>query len=440
MARAQENEESATTPAVKSEAPAPLPPNTPPMWVIPSVRQLQPDAYPDGVDGGMTGSNFVLGKPTRGIYGGSLWLTFHGAQWPYMPKSGIGISGSGWIDSGYEQIKRPHDGSQHDSKLWLQQGRAVLRVTPTFTDGRFFVQLQGELVANKDQSLHQPDVADVDDLWVRIGQWNKWDLQVGRYESWEVFHLGMGLDVNTLERQGATQNVPVASPYLVRFDPNTRPSGAGYYGLHLYPTGFLRFELLGIAGNDAGLNTLGGRPAVIFDAGMIKFKVAGEYERQQPGNTVTNAAGMEVSNPQLTTQKGVGGGFVFILDPHVELGGNAAFGHADATDFRGNPDKAGTYDIVSLGGFANARIVGDLMLGAGAVYTQKKDENLQSTTNKVGYFDHFQSFGAVQYIIRKQLFIKLVAGYARSNNFASGATQENIVNMYSARLRFMYLF
>ena len=38
------------------------------------------------------------------------------------------------------------------------------------------------------------------------------------------------------------------TPYLVRFPFETRPSGPGYTALHLYPFGFLRFELLGIAG------------------------------------------------------------------------------------------------------------------------------------------------------------------------------------------------
>ena len=30
---------------------------------------------------------------TRGIRHGSLWMTFHGLQWPYYPKTGIGVAG-----------------------------------------------------------------------------------------------------------------------------------------------------------------------------------------------------------------------------------------------------------------------------------------------------------------------------------------------------------
>src|SRR5262249_4262205 len=134
--------------------------------------------------------------PVRGIQGGSLASTFHGLQWPYYPKTGIGISGSAWIDSGYEQIKRGNP-TEQGINYWLQQGRLLLRVTPTYTRGRFFLQGQAELVANKDQSLHQRDTADTDDLWIKIGMWNLWDLQLGRYEGWEIYHFGMGLDLYT---------------------------------------------------------------------------------------------------------------------------------------------------------------------------------------------------------------------------------------------------
>ena len=59
---------------------------------------------------------------------------------------------------------------------FLQQGRILLRVTPTYSAGNFFVQAQAEIVANKDQSQTQPQpsIVDADDAWVRIGEWAKW--------------------------------------------------------------------------------------------------------------------------------------------------------------------------------------------------------------------------------------------------------------------------
>src|SRR6516225_2108527 len=46
-----------------------------------AVEQLPASAYPEPF--------------TRGLYGGPLWLDMQGLQWPYMPRSGIGISGYG---------------------------------------------------------------------------------------------------------------------------------------------------------------------------------------------------------------------------------------------------------------------------------------------------------------------------------------------------------
>ena len=137
-------------------------------------------------------------------------MTFHGMPWPYYPKTGIGVSGYAWLDTGYEQIDRGTTAltEPHEVKYLLQQGRGVVRVTPTFSLADWYVQGQAELVANKDQTVSQANgTVDVDDLWVRTGYWKSWDVTVGRFEGFEVYHFGMGLDVNTLERLGATDDV-----------------------------------------------------------------------------------------------------------------------------------------------------------------------------------------------------------------------------------------
>ena len=93
------------------EAPPPLPP---PADAPPSPLQAAASAYPPpaatAAQGGGPGPVERLPPSaypeeyTRGLYGGSMWMTFHGAQWPYYPRSGIGISGYGWIDNSYQQI------------------------------------------------------------------------------------------------------------------------------------------------------------------------------------------------------------------------------------------------------------------------------------------------------------------------------------------------
>jgi len=395
----------------------------------------------------LPGSAFPRG-PYAGIEGGSLWLnTFHGLQWPYMNHTGIGVSGSAWIDTGYEGITRPNDGSHKNSTFLLQQGRAVLRVTPTYVDGDFFIQGQVELVGNKEQKVAQPQVADTDDIWVRFGRWNKWDVQVGRYESWELYHLGMALDLNTLERIGAEDNrysgLPAVDPYLVRFG-DTRPAGVGNAALHLYPNDFLRLELLGLLGNEgSGLNSIGTRPSAILDFGMIKIKVGGELTKSRGSENIPQEMNqqLQMASRQTKFHRGFGGSVQLVLPPWIEGGLNFAKGITDETaETSGAAEGKNSYDIVSFGGFANARLMKDVVLGTGVEMTNKQDTDMQSSTNRVGKFSHLQIFGAVQYAVASQLYIKLVFAQSKAHFAPSSSVVEFDNVMTSARVRLMYLF
>jgi hypothetical protein len=388
----------------------------------PTVELLPASAYPE--------------HEVRGIKGGSLWSIFHGLQWPYRPHAHaagttLGLSGSLWIDTGYEQIERG-DPNQQDLVYWLQQGRGVLRATPTYTrSDDWFVQGQAELVANKDQTINRPEVADVDDLWVRAGKWDTFDVQVGRFEAWEVYHLGMGLDLNTLERRGAVDGVlAVPELYGVTYT-FYRPSGAGNVAAHLYPAKYLRFELLGQVGNDAGLNSLAGRPAAIFDVGWLKLKAAGEYRRQR--------AQAEGAREERDT-RGAGASVELVFDPHVELGASVAHGLVDHIDVNGNLNRPGSVTVQSVGGFANARIVGDLIAGAGLHYTTLENIH-RDDTGRVGEFSHLQAFFALQYILLDQLYVKAVVAHANAElhpSFTANPAYENA--MLSGRLRLTYAF
>jgi hypothetical protein len=163
---------------------------------------------------------------TRGIKGGSLWMTMHGLQWPYLPaRNGkpalrLGISGSIWSDGSYARITSGNRGAsgQPDpphQKRWANQSRAVLRASPTYsTESGWFAQGQAELVALGDQQFNTGTglMGFTDDLWVRIGKWNLIDITAGRFQGWEIAnHYGMGLDLNTLEREGA--NIQTASKH-----------------------------------------------------------------------------------------------------------------------------------------------------------------------------------------------------------------------------------
>jgi hypothetical protein len=436
-----------TTPAPASApaaAPAPLPALPPPPAPAADTTNQPPPAQ-GGLQLGvpierMPPSAFPPTK-LRGLYGGSLWSSFTDLQWPYYPKTGIGVSGSAWLDSGYEHIDRGNP-SEQGTKYWLQQGRIVLRVTPTWSDGDHFIQAQAELVAAKDQSQAQPFTADADDVWIKAGQWKKWDIQLGRYEGWEIYHFGMGLDLYTLERNGATDasgfNVPAIYGVTYAF---YRPAGVGQAALHLYPWDFFRFELGTQFGNELGSNTLAVRPVGVLDLGpkpeatgtTVRFRVKAGGEYKNLTDQTDNAK-------DFTNERGGGGSVQVIVDPYVEAGINGAYGLVDHTAQDGTVDEKGSYTTYSMGFFANAAIVGDLMGGVGFDFTHLDDIHSDPMLGRTENFEHTQTFVALQYIIAKQLYLKAVGAYAKGHFAPNFGNPIFDTEMLSARLRVQFLF
>ena len=431
LARAAQDPDPPAEPAEAATPAAPAP--------VAPAEDSSPPPPPEG--GGhifeqLTGAAYPAGL-NRGLYGGSLWFSpFHGLQWPYIPHTGIGFSGYVWLDNSYERLKRDDVGASSFNR-YLQQGRFLFRVTPTYTSGRWFVQGQGELVLNKEQvtPLNNPDT---DDIWVRTGYWKLWDLQVGRFEAWEVYHLGMGLDLNTLERQGAFDLAnPTPDLYGVTFA-FYRNRNAGNVAFHFYPLDNLRFELLGQIGND-GSNTVGGRPAAIFDLGWLKLRGAGEYLKRTPET---------IGQREVFTFQGAGGSAQFIFQPYLEFGANFAASAVRHTDNGGALDGSGSYTSTSLGGFANLAIpmLEGLMLGVGFNRVDKKDKRNETDTapgGRAGSFSHLQAFAALQYMVGKQLFVKAVFGYADAYYNPDPTFYPNPAyndRMTSFRVRMTYLF
>jgi hypothetical protein len=408
-------------PIASPEEPAEVPPAV--------VQQLPASAYPEPY--------------IRGLYGSSLWLDMQGLQWPYTPRTGIGLSGYGWIDNMYK-LTRVGDPTQSATNTKLfQQGRFLFRVTPTYTNGSWFVQAQAEIVANKDQLVadaNSTNLIDADDVWVRVGSWQKWDLTVGRFQAFDVYPLGMGLDLNTDERIGAYDGVNtqqnVAQPYIADYMFN-RPPGLGDVALHLYPFRFLRAELLGQWGNSGSENGIGARPALIFDIGWFKARAAAEYQyefAQDPGikDTIRN--------------RGVAGSVQFVFAPYVEFGVNGGTAIYDETNpiemGMENPAKSG--NRYSFGGFINASpvpsILPNLLVGAGADYASQHDLVLDNATHANETESNLQTFVAVQYLFYRQLFFKVVGGYAKSHFSDNLSTNPYDDDMFSLRVRLMYLY
>jgi hypothetical protein len=409
----------------------------------------------------------------RGLYGGSLWLepSFNGLQWPFMARTGVGMSGVFWIDSGKEMvIRHDNDKTMPNTNMMYQQGRGILRLTPTYVHNRFFIQGQAELVGNLCQSASSlcasSGTFSTDDLWIRFGEWNHWDLKVGRFEAWEVYHTGMGMDLYTFERMGAGQfgvknepNLEAPMFYGVNYlhDRPTDGLGLGYAAFHWYATEALRFEVLAQLGadhyrdyqTDAGAQTaytyMGGRPTVIYDVGWFKLKAGGEYQQRTAVMQIPDAndEGKYKDSSYYRTRMGLGGSAQFVLEPSIEFGVNAAIGFQHEQDPAGDEDLRNTYSTRSFGGFANLRL-GDLwMTGIGVNLTTQLNDYLDKGTGSstADFTQNLQGFAALQYLVAGQLFVKAVLGFSRVDFQPSDLDVHVWSNyMYSARIRLMYLY
>ncbi len=421
MAPVPQATDAAGEPGPQKQGP-PAAPEEPALAPTAIVQELPASAYPE---------------PTRGLYGGSLWLDMQGLQWPYIPQTGIGLSGYGWIDTMYK-LTRIGDVSERPKVTNLfQQGRFLLRVTPTWTNGTWFVQAQGEIVANKDQINSQVSgLVDADDVWVRTGVWQRWDVTVGRMQAFDVYPLGMGLDLNSDERTGAYDSLNQTPTQLYAVDYMLyRPAGPGDIAFHLYPSKKLRIEVLGQWGNTGQLNIVGGRPAAILDLGFVKFRVAGEYQYEFSNQSTSG-------NQHTQHNRGAGGSVQFVFAPLVEAGLNGAYAVNDESQVIGGtfqPNNSTSGNRYSFGGWANLAPVPGWLIGVGGNYTHF--HNLYIPANEMTYQHetNLQTFVAIQYLVYKQLFVKLVGGYAKSH-FENVATGNYDDDQYSVRLRVMYLY
>jgi hypothetical protein len=420
----------------------------------PFIEQMGPETFPGRL---------------RGLEGGSLWLepSFHGLQWPLNTRTGVGMSGNVWVDGGYERIIRDQD-QIPNTTLNVTQGRGLLRVTPGYVDGDFFMQGQIELVGNLCQAT--TDVCknlgtfSTDDLWVRVGQKNLWDLKIGRFAAWEIYHLGLAMDPYTVERLGAgmlgvdsntSPKLEAPTVYGVSYLRERPTDGAavGYGAFHLYPTEFLRFEVLGKAGTDnyrsdnstadTPYNYLGGRLAAILDMGWLKLKMGGEYQtRSSTTQTIEpGTPGHKKDAVAERSQMGAGASLQFVFDPTVEFGLNAAIGKQSDVDAMGRDVLENSYTTKSAGVFANVRPAGSMLVGVGANWTEVLDRYLADKSTVNNYTSQLQGFLAFQYALAQRFYVKAVLSGARAG-FQPSALAVPVWNNYEigGRVRLMYLF
>lgn len=383
--------------AAQEQVPAAAPPETPstndPLAV--QLEMLPASAYPR--------------QPKTGIKGGSLALSILRQQWPYLPrKQGqprmrVGVSGNIWVDSNFRQIKAGLS-TEDDQTEYRQQGRSTLRLTPTFNgDDGYFIQANTEFIANLNQDHNVTNYVDVDGAWLRMGKWKTFDVQVGRMQGFEVFHTGMGLDLNTYERFGAASFSNAPQPLYGLTDLWDYGVGNGAVAFHYYLPEWLRLEMLVRFGLSGQGSDVGMRPVGVIDLGWLKFKAG--YERRLRPSLNDN------SDARIETQ-GLAASLQFVLEPWVEFGFNAAHRVEDAFERDGAARPGASHTTRSFGGFVNVQpFYKDWLVGAGYTYTDWENFDFDAF-GKPETTDHNQMFLAAQYMMWDKLYIKYVVAYS----------------------------
>jgi hypothetical protein len=251
---------------------------------------------------------------TRGLPFSSLWLTFHGLQWPYMPALNkdqrfvVGLSGFGWLDTAVPEVRALGDGSVHAEcgPDQVPEGAGPLPAPYhpdlAFRDG-IFVQGHGRAGRTLDQtsqrqkprrrghrrSVHCASASGIP--WVF-----RWVVsRAGR-----CFHLGMAWTRYTFERQGRA-SAPACrasrSPFMASPTTSSVSSGPAATPHPLLPAPLPPLRAAG--SSERSTRTTCTRPVRSASSiSLVKLKAGVEYQRQSGQRSTTRPT---------SSRKGVGG-------------------------------------------------------------------------------------------------------------------------------------
>jgi hypothetical protein len=329
--------------------------------------------------------------------------------WAPLTWAGGQIFGQAEIDVGYATYRYPEDPQHPEETLHDMRGRFVLgpMFHYQFPKSETFLRVVGQFVAWVREKNNEYQI-NADDVYVQYGSGDTWDIQVGRFMTWRVYHKGLGFDLFTLEENGASKVYPISNGvFAVRtyevdhiFLRNAAYVGgevAGRAAFHYYPSDIFGIELAaayGLASNE-GANSIGARLAADLQWKFLRLSAGGEYRTQSPTGpqSITLNQGMPNEATSLCTEcgdtsnYGAGGSVVLSFSP-VTVGGAIAIGWDEA--LQANPDPVtgvpsedptasgrrlsfGGYGEFDLGTLAFGR---PLILGLGAHRTEFVLENL----------------------------------------------------------------
>jgi hypothetical protein len=358
----------------------------------------------------------------------------------------------GGLEADSTYAKYSDAGIDRPQAFYDMRGRFVVGPTLEHRFGPnkdWFVAARGELVAwARETGSYQ---VNADDVYGQVGQKGLWDLKLGRFQTWRVYHKGGGFDLYTIEDQGACTSPGLSSgncsleannfaPHTYEVNYNYYRESTGKVAAHIYPTPWSGIELAGAFGNLGSANQMGGRAAGLVHFSFLRASAAIEYRATAPGQeqppTCTNC-----NNTQHSI--GFGGGLELNFKP-VAIGVNGAqakdtkynvtTGVLD-TDASATRTSMGGYAEVDLGSLAIER---SFILGFGLNRTEVVDQ--------VDNFEqHYQGAAYALFPLGfNDAALKLVFSQAtldiQKANGDGTATQLPTSTMRAARLRFSYPF
>jgi hypothetical protein len=329
------------------------------------------------------------------------------------------FSGYFWADTGYMMRDNAQAG-QYDQDVTYLQGRFVLAAGLTRQFGDWFGAARVEflgLVNEFARSQYEPHTLDA---WVRIGHQKWFDLQVGRFLAWEIYHRGQGIEFWTAEEAGA-----LGGPALYWLD-LTRGyrNESGQAAIHLYPFSFLKFELASVYGQENNQNNLGVRPAAHLTLGGFQLLAGMEYLALLPQTQADKVQ---------TTTLGYGGRAQYSFFDTVTVGANFAAANVEAIDIQGLVDGEKSLGKFTVGGFVDIDFWRN-SIGLGFHHTQQLNKQNETTT-------HEQAFVSYKLFLPVEgLSVKAVYGFALAHiqDADTGTEWDNYVQSF--RLRIAYDF
>ncbi len=340
-------------------------------------------------------------------------------QVPQVLGADLRFSGYFWADTGYLARQNAQQG-QYDQNVAYLQGRFVLGAGISRGFGNYFGAAKVEflgLVNEYARSQYEPHTLDA---YVRIGHNKWWDVQVGRFLAWEIYHRGQGIEFWTAEEAGA-----LGGPSLYWLD-LTRGyrNESGQAAVHFYPFSFLKFEVAGVYGQENNQNNYGVRPALHFTWRNLQIMAGYEWYGLRP---------QTIADKVRSTQYGFAGQLRYTFFKHVTAGVNFAQQYATFIDIQGLADSARSLDKYTAGGYLD---IDFLQHSIGLGYHHTNQLNVRNENNR-----HHQAFISYLYRLPIQgLSLKAVYGFALAHieDVDTRSSWEN--TNHSFRLRISYEF